>query len=353
MKFKWLAFVLLEALISLLGCQSAETDKTLIRVISKEGVGYIDEMGNWVVKPQFVEADFFSEGLARVKSMNGKWGFIDKSGKMVVQPQFEGAVNFSEGLAAVAIGGKLCFIDKTGKVVIKTQDVLWENEFSEGLCAVDRDGKWAFIDRTGKTVIPPKFWDRSYTVASEGLIGAAMVVSDQTVRLGYFDKAGNLVFEPNFNSRKRFDGLVPFSEGLAPFFNNDKLVFLNKKGEETIKTQFDGGYSFSEGLAPVNLNDKWGFIDKSGKTVIQLQFDYAGGFSNGLAKVQKDGKFGVINKSGEMLVQPKFDKVLIYQGVIVVETDKKCGIVDKTGKYLVSPQSDWYMDEMDWHRWVK
>ena len=54
-----------------------------------------------------------------------------------------------------------------------------------------------------------------------------------------------------------------------------------------------------------------------------------------------------------MLVQPKFDKVLIYQGVIVVETDKKCGIVDKTGKYLVSPQSDWYMDEMDWHRWVK
>ncbi|MBP5458116.1 MAG: WG repeat-containing protein [Paludibacteraceae bacterium] len=353
MKFKWLVFVLLGALISLLGCQSAETDKTLIRVISKEGVGYIDEMGNWVVKPQFVEADFFSEGLARVKSMNGKWGFIDKSGKMVVQPQYEGAVNFSEGLAAVAIDGKLCFIDKTGKVVIKTQDVLWGNKFSEGLCAVDRDGKWAFIDRTGKTVIPPKFWDRFYTVASEGLIGAATVVSDQTVRLGYFDKAGNLVFEPNFNSRKRFDGLVPFSEGLAPFFNNDKLVFLNKKGEETIKTQFDGGYSFSEGLAPVNLNDKWGFIDKSGKTVIQLQFDYAGGFSNGLAKVQKDGKFGVINKSGEMLVQPKFDKVLIYQGVIVVETDKKCGIVDKTGKYLVSPQSDWYMDEMDWHRWVK
>ena len=36
----------------------------------------------------------YSEGLATVKDMNGKWGFIDKSGKLVIPCKWKAAGEF-------------------------------------------------------------------------------------------------------------------------------------------------------------------------------------------------------------------------------------------------------------------
>ena len=62
--------------------------------------GYIDKTGKMVIKPQFADAESFSEGLAGV-SKDRKVGYIDKTGKMVIKPQFDNAESFSEGLAVV------------------------------------------------------------------------------------------------------------------------------------------------------------------------------------------------------------------------------------------------------------
>jgi len=49
--------------------------------------------------------------------LNGKWGYIDTTGKIVINPQFDEAWWFSEGLARIKIGDRWGYIDKTGKYV--------------------------------------------------------------------------------------------------------------------------------------------------------------------------------------------------------------------------------------------
>ena len=59
---------------------------------------------------------------------SGKYGYIDKTGKVVISPQFDNAHWFQEGLAKVAIGGT-----RPG-------------------CS---DGKWGYIDRNGNYIWSP------------------------------------------------------------------------------------------------------------------------------------------------------------------------------------------------------
>lgn len=50
--------------------------------------GYIDAEGRIAIKPQFIEAHDFREGLAAIMTQEGKWGFIDTSGNMKIEPRF-------------------------------------------------------------------------------------------------------------------------------------------------------------------------------------------------------------------------------------------------------------------------
>ena len=50
-------------------------------------------------------SDFGEEALAKVK-IGDKWGYINKKGEFVINPQFDDARFFLEGLARVKIGVK-------------------------------------------------------------------------------------------------------------------------------------------------------------------------------------------------------------------------------------------------------
>lgn len=49
--------------------------------------GYIDNKGQWVIQPEFEDADDFFNGFALVKSY-GSWGAIDKTGKFIIKPSY-------------------------------------------------------------------------------------------------------------------------------------------------------------------------------------------------------------------------------------------------------------------------
>jgi len=49
--------------------------------------GYFDQTGNWVIKPQFENANSFHNGYAMANS-RGFWGIIDTQGKWVLPPTF-------------------------------------------------------------------------------------------------------------------------------------------------------------------------------------------------------------------------------------------------------------------------
>ncbi|AEV31783.1 hypothetical protein Oweho_0770 [Owenweeksia hongkongensis DSM 17368] len=54
-----------------------------------EKVGFYNEAGEWIIKPQFEAVRDFKNGYAAAKQ-NGAWGVIDKTGVWVVQPKFDG-----------------------------------------------------------------------------------------------------------------------------------------------------------------------------------------------------------------------------------------------------------------------
>jgi len=86
--------------------------------------GYINQTGNFIIQPQFEDADSFSEGLAAVR-INGKYGYIDKTGQILIEPQFDHATEFMAGAALVTIfenpelniKGQGISIDKAGNVI--------------------------------------------------------------------------------------------------------------------------------------------------------------------------------------------------------------------------------------------
>ncbi|HKQ78751.1 MAG TPA: WG repeat-containing protein [Blastocatellia bacterium] len=81
-------------------------------------MGYIDKTGRIAIALQFVVAERFSEGRARVvKEDSDGYGFIDKEGRIVIEPQFTWAGHFFGGLANVMVDDKKGYIDRSGNYV--------------------------------------------------------------------------------------------------------------------------------------------------------------------------------------------------------------------------------------------
>ena len=106
--------------------------------------GFVDENGNWVVKPQFDDAFDFSEGLAIVE-VEGKWGYIRPDGTWAIEPHFDVACDFSEGLAMVEVDGKWGYIRPDGTWAIEPQFESAEDFSSDGTAEVKLNGQYLYI----------------------------------------------------------------------------------------------------------------------------------------------------------------------------------------------------------------
>lgn len=67
-----------------------------------------------LVPPHFEQAQYFSEERARVWTVDG-WGYINREGELVIDPQFAQAWNFRNGLARVRTeDGRMGYVTRTG-----------------------------------------------------------------------------------------------------------------------------------------------------------------------------------------------------------------------------------------------
>jgi hypothetical protein len=122
---------------------------------------YIDRTGKEIRQPFYAEhVSNFSEGLAAVrpgKTLGGcseKIGYLSTKGEWSIKPQFDDADDFSEGLAAVNdgakchMGGKWGYIDKEGKVVLPLK-YAFAAQFKNGRTCVQEEAQWKLIDSKG------------------------------------------------------------------------------------------------------------------------------------------------------------------------------------------------------------
>ena len=166
-------------------------------------VGFIDTTGKLIIPFQYENAwiPTFSEGLAPV-SKDGLYGFINTIGEWVIKPQYAYAVGFHEGLSCVFLNGRCGFIDKKGKVVIPIQykasiEGDFNFYFSNGLAGIfdPEKGKLGFINKKGKTVIPFKYnYLGSYIrFGKDGL--AKVPTPENYLYSGFINKKGKQYWE--------------------------------------------------------------------------------------------------------------------------------------------------------------
>ena len=102
-------------------------------------------------------------------------------------------------------------------------------------------------------------------------------------------------------SALEFDQAWAFSEGLARVSLGNKLGYIDKSGKVVIEPQFDLAFDFSDGMAFVINDGKFSYIDKTGKMPFSLEIpdftaidpDRTYDFSEGLAPIKIDGKFWI------------------------------------------------------------
>lgn len=175
----------------------------LIRVASDVGIywaqGFMDSMGNIVIPFQYGDAQPFSEGFARVTTLDGKEGFIDKAGNFVSVEGKSITSDFSEGCAAVCSSAsgraRYGFIDTAGREVVPCNYANVKG-FSGGVAAVmNFDGKWGLVDQTGNEIVPCQYDAVGHrddtTNVSEGCVPVMM--GDMSMRWGVLSISGGTI----------------------------------------------------------------------------------------------------------------------------------------------------------------
>ncbi len=212
--------------------------------------------------------------------------------------------------------------------------------FNHGVAPVLVDNKWGFIDKTGSFVIEPKYvaWVEDYGALPAFSEGLTPFVDQSNERIGYLNLRGEVVIPPKFYSAR------PFKESVAFVGGQNDYVLIDTTGK-VIAANFvaiNGYYSnFSNNRAVVQKQFQMGYIDKSGRFVVPAEFDQAKDFAEGFAAVNKDGKWGFINSSGQLTVPFNFNKEpksFSDYRAFVQGTNNKWGIIDTLGKIIVAPQ---------------
>jgi len=120
--------------------------------------GFMDMSGEIKIKPIYTDVTEFSDGVAKVTTIEGKSHVIDTNNNIILKLDSNMYIKFENGLAQVRKNNKVGFIDKTGSFVIKPSfDQVLRGFNKEGFAIVKKDDKYGTIDKNGEFIIEPKY----------------------------------------------------------------------------------------------------------------------------------------------------------------------------------------------------
>lgn len=308
----------------------------LFRVMKGQRFGFVDNLGNVVVRPRYLDAHAFSEKMAAVKVGN-LWGFINLDGKMVINPQFEKVSDFHESLAAVCQNSFWGYINQEGKLVIPCQ-YIGAGDFSEGQAHVcKKNKKWGYINTLGDRIIELQF-NEAFAFNN----GLARVRAGAGNLYGFINKKGRFVVDPTLEFARDFSEQMVFV--LYSQHDSNYYCYLDEKGHPIFTCGWNYADDFHEGLACVSTAEEFGFINKTGAFAIRAQFDDANAFSDGYAAVKMGKLWGYVDKTGNTAVPPQFLEAGDFQdGYAIVENGNEYCVIDKKG---VVTARDIYVDQL-------
>ncbi len=226
------------------------------------------------------------------------YGYMNNKGQVLVQPKYLEAYNFCDSLAWVMNYHERGYIDMNGKFKLKLKTNDFGNNFMEGLASFsDTSGHFGFINEKGEIVFGLN-WDD----AGNFVEGRAKV--NKMGMYGFIDTTGKLIIKHAYDFANDFSNGYAFVGIPGESMYKPQWSLINKSGARMFDFKYDDVRDFAEGLAAVKEGNKWKYIDPQDKQVIKTEYDEAEQFQNGLAYVYNSGLkiSGFIDPLGELLI---------------------------------------------------
>lgn len=213
-----------------------------LAAVRKGGVGnavtvwnYIKTDGVEAFPSCFLRADSFSEGIAPAEKVEGRnnpgMGFIDKSGEYVLRPEYVEARPFFSGLAWVVTSDGLCgTIDRLGRLVFQVGCTEKRGDFQSRLAWISKppDNKYGVLDLDGTLIFRPAF-----STPPEFFGGLAFVSIYHPKgggEAGYIDRWGNFVWRISLKKiKKMINRDAGLEQNFASCHIGEQLVAGSKK----------------------------------------------------------------------------------------------------------------------------
>ena len=226
---------------------------------------YFDRSGNKVLAEKFEKVGQFSDGLAPIVR-DEKVGYIDEQGKIVIRPQFESGLLYSQGRIPIqepgddAFGGPWRYVDGKGATVV-SGPFDEASSFHSGRAKVEKDFDIAYIDTEGETVFTTERSGINTPFREGRAIIARGEIGERSSAI--VDSDGNVVFRLDQLNRK-VCGAERFHNGLA------QVIFAPLSEGQSASCILTSNRPTSEGMVDrVTLKEKdsYGYIDKEGNVV--------------------------------------------------------------------------------------
>jgi hypothetical protein len=280
--------------------------------------GIIDNKGNTVLKPEYLEIGILSEGKIAVQQNDKSkdkqlFGYFDENGKKVIDFAYYKAFPFSDNMAKVDLsraGTKWSYINEKGEVVIKSAYTSGSN-FGEGMAI----GENFLIDKAGKRVSKLPYQNvNAIGNFKNGAIGI------ETERGFIHIKKDGKVLYTNY-----FDSLTQFRNGIAFVKTGEKYVLLRRSTEspDTVRLNFS-----ATAMRNYQLKHKKNrkIKTKYGETIVDLGFE----------KVE-NGYWLMINESGNFVSPTRYEAVSVLPTSTLLVTSGVYGYADLDGKWILKP----------------
>ena len=187
-------------------------------------------------------------------------------------------------------------------------------EFHQGSAPVRVDGKWGLIDKTGEWILAPTFTE----VGTFNPSGILPVKAGD--KYGYINALGTPITD------FKFDGVKPFSDGLAAVKVDSQWGYILPDGKWYMKPGFEDAGSFKQGVAPVKFAEGWGYAlrrwkegTNGKKWLLEPLYQRTFEFSEGHGVFQKGNLMGLIDANENILIKPRYLQIKKYsEGMLPV-----------------------------------
>lgn len=247
--------------------------------------GVIDINGNEILPFTNGNKDFefVERGLIKYSDYHS-YGFMDAMGNILLRPIYEEIGNFVNGYAIVAKDSGEYFDE-------------FESRYKRKIC-------YGVIDSNIKEIIPCVYSQIEYDES----INLFKVSYD-----GYKTKSGCLIMDYNGKKvliDRKYHFCKDFHNeraiAIAGVYGSFKYALINVKSEEILPPIFDRLVMLKNGLYKFKINGKYGLVDANGNIIVPNIYTAIGDYNNNIAIVCSDSLYGIIDENGNELLPARY-----------------------------------------------